>query len=204
MAKKAQKTIIACVLDRSGSMASIIDDAIGGFNTFLTEQQKQPDKAYMTIALFDDQYDLVQEGTEISKVEPFTVQTYVPRGSTALYDAIGKTINAIHAKVEKGDKVLCVILTDGMENASREYTSESIKSLIGKRKDEDGWEFIYLAANQDAFAVGNGLGINLTANFAATAKGTQMSYAAVSAATTSYRSTGAVSANWDESLRPKA
>lgn len=164
-----EKTHIICILDRSGSMASIIDDSIGGFNTFLKEQKKLPDEATITVALFDDKYDLIYNNVDIKKASELTKDEWMPRGSTALYDAIGKTINSEREKInklgsEKPSKILACIVTDGFENSSVEYDSEIIKSLI-KTCENDDWNFIYLAANQDAMTVGNSFGISVGNTF---------------------------------------
>jgi hypothetical protein len=189
-----EKTQIVCIADRSGSMASIIDDSIGGFNSFLKEQKKLKDEATLTLALFDDQYDLLYDDVDIQKVQPVTKDVWMPRGMTALYDAIGKTITAVkanHAKlgVERPAKVLCVIITDGQENASREYKLDSIKKLI-KSCENDDWNFIYLAANQDAFAVGTSFGVAAgnTYTYDASTQGVFNMSSTLTASAVSYRS----------------
>lgn len=189
-----EKTQIICILDRSGSMSSIMSDSIGGFNTFLKQQKELKDDATLTVALFDDRYELLYDDINISKVEEITNKIWFPRGTTALYDAIGKTINIVkanHAKLgtEAPSKVLCVIVTDGLENASREYKLNDIKKLIKKCEDDD-WNFIYLAANQDAFAVGSSFGVSAgnTFIYTATGVGTAMMFNTVNASATSYRS----------------
>jgi len=195
-------TQIGCVLDRSGSMADIINDSIGGFNTFLKKQKELPDKATITVALFDDRYDLLYDNVDIKKAEELTNKVWIPRGTTALYDAIGKTINTIraeHAKLgsEAPSKVLIVIVTDGQENASHEYKLEDIKKLI-KECENDGWNFIYLAANQDAFAVGSSFGVSLgnTFTYQASSRGvSDMSFVMADAAV-NYRSMSASDADF--------
>jgi hypothetical protein len=168
-----EKTHIICILDRSGSMSSIIGDSIGGFNTFLKEQKKLPDEATITVALFDDKYDLLYDNVDIKKAEELTEKTWMPRGMTALYDAIGKTIsnekaNFVKLGDEKPAKVLVCIVTDGLENASKEYNKDNIKKLI-KQCEEEDWNFIYLAANQDAMTVGSGFGISTSNTYTYTA-----------------------------------
>jgi len=171
-----EKTHIICILDRSGSMASIIDDSIGGFNSFLKEQKKLPDEATITVALFDDKYDLIYDNIDIKNAEELTKNEWMPRGTTALYDAIGKTINGEKQRFAKlgkeaPAKVLVCIVTDGHENASREYSVENIKSLI-KDCENDDWNFIYLAANQDAMTVGRSFGVSAGNTFTYTANST--------------------------------
>jgi len=137
-----EKTQIICILDRSGSMGEngIIYESINGFNNFLNEQKKLKDNATLTIALFDDRYELLYDDVDIKKVENITYDVWYPRGTTALFDAIGKTINTVIANrnklgSEKPDKVLVCIVTDGKENASHEYNRDKIKSLIKDFKD---------------------------------------------------------------------
>lgn len=198
-----EKTQIICILDRSGSMASIIDDSIGGFNTFLKEQKKLKDEATLTVALFDDNYDLLYDDVDIQKAEEITKGVWMPRGMTALYDAIGKTINTVKAKHatlgnEKPAKVLVVIVTDGHENASEEYKDrDKIKKLI-KDCEENNWNFIYLAANQDAFAVGDGFGISYanTYNYVANTAGVNNMSMTMNNASTSYRNMSSYSSDF--------
>lgn len=181
-------THLICIVDRSGSMDKIKDSAIEGFNTFLKEQQALPDTSYLTLVLFDDQYEVPIKNMNIQDVVPLTNSTFVPRGWTALYDAIGKAINTYKDATEN---TLCIILTDGEENSSKEYTNGQINDLINERRDA-GWEFVFLAANQDAFQVADGMGIALAANFAATSKGVKRAFATTSSVVKSYRTTGSV------------
>jgi hypothetical protein len=164
-----EKTQVVCILDRSGSMSSIINDSIGGFNTFLKQQKELKDEATITVALFDDKYELLYDDVDIKKAEELTNNVWFPRGTTALYDAIGKTINNVkanHARLgnEVPSKVLVCIVTDGYENASKEYNLYNIKDLINDC-EYNNWNFIYLAANQDAFVVGSTLGVSIGNTF---------------------------------------
>lgn len=188
-----ERTDIICILDRSGSVSSIIDDMIGGFNTFIEDQKKVDGECYVTVALFDDMYELLYDNVELSKVKPITREEWTPRGMTALYDAIGKTVNTLEAKhltsESKPDKVLVCIVTDGFENHSREFKLEDIKSII-KRKEADKWAFLYLAANQDAFGVGKSMGFSggNTLSFSASAEGASFMNASFSDSAKYYRS----------------
>ena len=188
-------TEIVCIIDRSGSMGSIRDDAIGGFNTFLEDQKKHPGEARLTYAQFDDVYEVIHNGVDIQKVEPIDHETYQPRGSTALLDAIGKTITTVGERLsktpehEKPGKVVVVILTDGKENASQEYNRQQIFDLITQQREQWQWEFVFLAANQDAIESGHGLGIAHAANFSPDSFGARGAYANVSDAISSYRTT---------------
>jgi len=157
---------IVVVLDRSGSMAAGIDDTIGGFNTFLDEQKRAEGLARLTLTQFDHEYEIVYEREDIAKVPPLDRSTYVPRGRTALLDAIGRTISVVGARVasetvaDQPWKVVFVIITDGQENASREFNRARVLEMIRKQEKEGGWEFVFLAANQDAIAEAGLIGIS--------------------------------------------
>lgn len=186
-------THIAVVLDRSGSMASMKNEIIGGFNGFLDDQKQVEGTATMTLVQFDNEIDRLADFKPLAEIEQLTDKTYVPRGCTRLYDAIGLTVNsvkeAISKAAEKPDKVLVVILTDGMENASQEYNTDGIRDLLEERQKE-GWEFSFIGANQDAILTAKGIGIqNLAANitFAATPEGAGNVMRSMSMATSAYR-----------------
>lgn len=189
------KSEIVVILDRSGSMGTIKDDAIGGYNTFIEEQKKVKGEATVTLVQFDHEYDVIYENIPINEVVPLNGSTYVPRGMTALYDAIGRTINKVAARhtcpiCDKDTKIIFAILTDGQENCSKEFRQSAINDMITKRRGHDYyWEFIFLAANQDAFATGSALGINSvdTFNFCADSDGTKMAYSNMSIRSTAYR-----------------
>lgn len=181
------------VLDRSGSMDSMKREIIGGFNSFLEDQKEVPGSATMTLVQFDDQIDRLAAFKPLSEIKPLDDATYVPRGCTRLYDAIGLTVTTVKDEIkkadEKPDKVLVVILTDGMENASQEYETNSIKSLL-EAQQAAGWEFTFIGANQDAILTARGIGLtNAAANmtYAATPKGAVNMMASLSAATASFR-----------------
>lgn len=166
-------TEIIFVVDRSGSMESIRDDTIGGYNTFLGEQKKVDKPCKVTYTQFDDQYEVVHNGIDIKDVPPLTAETFVPRGWTALHDAIGRTINEVGARLsvtpehERPGKVLFVVMTDGHENSSHEFNAAQIKEMITHQQEKYQWEFIFLAANQDAVVGGTELGVKRNFNFAA-------------------------------------
>ena len=140
--KKNNIVDVVFILDRSGSMGGLESDTIGGFNSMLEKQRKIEGKAFITTVLFDDQYELLHDRVNIAKVNNITDKEYFVRGNTALLDAIGKTIAKEKAiqdtlgKNEKADKVLFVIITDGLENASREYNSSTVKKLIETQKEK--------------------------------------------------------------------
>lgn len=180
-------TEILCVLDRSGSMQSIREDAVGGFNALLEAQQAVPGEARLTLVLFDHEYEVVLDAVPLADVRPLTAETYVPRGTTALLDALGRTIDTAYGRLasvpesERPGAILACVITDGMENASTDYTRERVKALVEARQAE-GWQFQFLAANVDAFAEAGGLGIGVadTASFAATGAGTAAMFSLVS------------------------
>lgn len=169
-------TEIVFVLDRSGSMEAMIEAAISGFNRLLHEQQQVPGRARFTLVLFDDQYELPVDSQPIADVVGLNTDTYVPRGSTALLDAIGRTIDELGEKLaatpETGrpDQVIVAILTDGQENASTRYTWQDVSKRIRHQTEKYQWQFLFLGANQDAIATAGRMSIHAhnTANFAMT------------------------------------
>lgn len=179
---------IVVIADRSGSMGSIREEAIGGYNAFLQDQQALDGEANLTLVLFDDQYEVPVKSVAIKDVPPLTTETFVPRGFTAMNDAIGKALTDLEAK--NPDRAIIVIITDGAENASKEYTAGQVKDKI-KAAEDKGWQVQFLAANIDAFQAGGALGISAhtTLSFTADAVGINTAYAQVSNATRSYRST---------------
>jgi hypothetical protein len=159
--QEERSILINFVLDRSGSMDSIQEATISGFNEFLREQQEEGGAAAMTLTLFDTGFQTVATATPIGHVRPLDGQTYRPGGMTALYDAIGHTMRITDDYVaeHKPDQVIFVIMTDGLENSSREFDRSAILRMIEERQQSAGYEFIYLGANQDSYAVGDGMGI---------------------------------------------
>jgi len=151
-------TEIAYVLDRSGSMASVAADAIGGFNAFLADQQRHPGEARFTLVLFDHEHLVVHCGEEIQRIPPLDATTYMPRGTTALLDAIGRTVDELGQRLtalpeaERPGKVIVAILTDGLENASTDYNYPKVSSMIQHQQEKYNWEFVFLAANQNVIA----------------------------------------------------
>lgn len=160
-------TEIVFILDRSGSMSSRKTDAEGGMNEFIRNQKELPGEANLTLVQFDEHYDVVYRGP-VKNAPEFKL---VPRGSTALHDAIGRTINETGTKLAKLSEherpalVIFVILTDGEENASREFSGHKIKEMVEHQESKYNWKFTYLGANQDAIAVGNSIGTQSSANY---------------------------------------
>lgn len=192
---KSNYVEIVCVVDKSGSMGMIESDAIGGFNHFLGEQKKLPGDARFTLALFDHEYEIAVDAVDIQHVPPLNETTYCPRGSTALLDAIGKTVTAVGERLSKTpayarpSKVIVAILTDGLENASKEYTRSKMFEMIKHQREVYSWEFIFLAANQNAIQEGASLGINMkdSFNFNATGLGVRTAYRCMAQSVASYR-----------------
>lgn len=185
---KSGLTEIVCILDRSGSMSSIIGDAIGGLNTFIEGQKALSGEANITIVLFDNDYELLHDNVPISQISEITQRQYYPRGMTALYDAVGRTIDNIGVRLsntpesDRPEKVIVAILTDGLENSSTEYTALSVKEKIEEQESVYSWAFVYLAANQNAFEVGSQFGMKQdnTLNFTQTSKGAKSAFSNVS------------------------
>ena len=177
-------TDIVCIIDKSGSMAPLVEDTIGSFNTFIKEQQALPGKAKVTLAMFDHNYHLIYSSRKLKKVEKLDTSSYVPSGTTALLDAVGRTL----ADMEKVDKAICVIITDGFENSSKDYTRERVKKLI-ETNEESGWEFHYLGVGVDNFddAIALGIKPEYTMAFTGDAKGLRGAYAAMSDSAKTYR-----------------
>lgn len=144
---------IVFLLDRSGSMGGIEEDTIGGYNSYINSQKDN--NAKVTTVLFDDKYEMITNRCDIKKVKPLNNKKYYVRGCTALLDAIGKTINYMDQSSAK--KVIFIITTDGLENASREFTRSKIKEMIEKHKS---WEFMYIGADIDSYAEGSSIGIS--------------------------------------------
>lgn len=194
---KQNYTDITIVLDRSGSMASVASDTIGGFNRFLADQKAVPGTATITLHQFDDQFETPIKAVNIQSAEPLTDKTFVPRGSTALLDAIGRAVVDTGERMKSlgndcAEKVVFVIITDGEENASHEYTREKVLEMIKHQTDTYKWEFVFLGANQDAIKAGMTMGVNAanSMTYAANAVGTQSAFASSSANMRAFR-TGA-------------
>lgn len=157
---------IIFIMDRSGSMIGFSEDTIGGFNSFIEKEKEKDINTYVTTILFDNDYEILYERKEINKVEKLTEKEYWPRGSTALLDAIGKTITSFERKID--GKALVVIMTDGYENASVEFSKKQIKEMI----DKHDWEFIYLGAEIDSYSEASQFGFSKSriANYDRSAK----------------------------------
>ena len=178
----SKTTEIICILDRSGSMGTIMTEAMGALISFVDEQKKLPGEANFTLVAFDDQYEVKYNKMPLAQVGH--ISFIEPRGMTALYDAIGKAVNsAISA-----EKAIVLIQTDGQENSSREYNNEKIKQLIADR-EKAGWQFVFIGAGIDAFASGAAIGLSAQScvNVAASAEGMRAYGSVMDSNTSTYR-----------------
>ena len=207
---KNDLTELVFILDRSGSMTGLEDDTIGGMNAFLEKQKKVEGRALVTTALFDHETVLLHDRIDLRAVAPLTDRDYFVRGSTALLDAIGSTIEKISAAHDhtaedyRPAHVLFVITTDGYENASRKYSAERVMAMITEKK-EKGWEFIFLGANIDAVKTAAHFGISAdrAANYHADSIGTRKNFDAVSEATACFRASAPcapLASGWKKSI----
>lgn len=201
---KETRTELVFILDRSGSMAGLEEDTIGGFNSLLEKQKQEAGSAVVTTVLFDNRYELLHDRIDIQGIRPITTREYYVRGSTALLDALGSTIAKI-ANVQRNtapelraDKVLFVITTDGLENASREYGYDQVRKMVERQKRDFGWEFLFLGANIDAIATARrfGIGADRAVNYRPDPRGTRLNYETISETVSCVRSRGAIQADW--------
>jgi uncharacterized protein YegL len=184
-------TEIVAIIDRSGSMVGLTKETIGGFNAFLEEQKKTTGKAKLTLVQFDDQYQIDQDGVDINDAKPLDDTTYVPRGYTSLYDAVGRTIITVGERLsktpdeERPGQVIFLVITDGEENSSKEYKHASkIAEMVKHQTEVYNWTFTFLGGGDAKFqkAQGRSLGFmdNNTYNYSATSGGTEKLYGAIS------------------------
>lgn len=210
---KKNLTEIIFIIDRSGSMISIREDMIGGFNAFIQEQQKLPDECKVSCYQFDtggwgvfneDNSSVVEtlyEEKPLDKVPLLTTETFIPRGGTPLYEAVAIVVKKVGDRLatveesQRPEKVLVVCITDGEENSSRDWTAKQVKQMIQHQEEKYNWEFVYLGANQDAWAVGGNMGIksSSTLRYVATSGGTEAMFASLSSKTMHYRASSELS-----------
>lgn len=205
---KKDLTYIIFVVDRSGSMSSICKDMIGGFNSFIKKQRKISGDCKVFFYQFDTDYDTVYESLDLNKVPDLTDKTYIPRGDTALYPSLGKTIEdmgkrqADLSENERPERILFVTITDGEHNASisrvngdqidynkfHQFTSDQVKSMVEHQEQVYKWDFAYIGSNQDVWDVGSKMGISNNLNYVASAAGTSDMFDNLEKSTTTYRS----------------
>ena len=206
---RENSTEMVFVLDRSGSMSGLAADTIGGFNELIEKQKKIEGDAYVTTVLFDHEYEVLHDHVALGEVAPLTDKEYFARGSTALLDAVGRTINAVGARLaatpeeERPEHVVFVITTDGMENASREYTAKQVREMVEHQQQKYSWQFVFLGANMDAVSEARNLGISAkyAADFTPTGRGVNRMYAkALDNVMCCERMGASLSADWKSSL----
>ncbi len=205
---KKNLTELVFILDRSGSMAGLEADTIGGFNGMIEKQKRQAGEALVSTVLFDHEAIVLHDRVDVQQVAPMTQRDYTVRGCTALLDAIGGAIHHIgnvHKYARKEDvpeHTLFVITTDGMENASRKYTADKVKAMIQRQKEKYGWEFLFLGANIDAVETAGrfGIGADRAVTYRADRKGTQLNYQVVSEAICQVRSSAPLSSDWKKRI----
>ena len=201
-------TELVFILDRSGSMAGLESDTIGGFNAMIEKQKKQDGECYVSTVLFDNETQVIHDRVKLCDIRPMTDSDYNVRGCTALIDAIGGAIHHIgnihkYARPEDiPENTMFVITTDGMENASHKYTSDKVKAMIERQKEKYGWEFLFIGANIDAVetAARYGISKDKAVNYNADSKGTNIVYEAVSQAVCCARACGSVDKSWSEKI----
>ncbi len=205
---KKDLTELVFILDRSGSMQGLEGDTIGGFNSLLEKQKKEPGEAFVSTILFDDRVEVLHDRVRVGRVPPITREEYYVRGCTALLDAIGEAIHHIgnihkYARSEDvPEHTLFVITTDGMENASRRYSAQQIKQMIQRQKELYGWEFLFLGANIDAVETAGRLGIgpDRAVNYHCDSEGTRLNYETVSQAVSGVRCSAPLDAHWKDAI----
>jgi uncharacterized protein YegL len=205
-------TELVFILDKSGSMAGLENDTIGGYNSMLEKQQGIEGECRITTVLFDQDYELLHDRIDIRAIGPLSHKEYQVGGATALLDAMGRTIHKIGnvqkntADEYRAERVLFVIITDGEENSSREYTAKKVKDMVEHQKTKYGWEFIFLGANIDAVhtAEGFGIGADRAADYVADGPGTQLSYRMVADTVAEFRGTGRINEGKLDSIRKDA
>ena len=194
----AEPVQIICILDRSGSMSNLAADTIGGYNSFIEQQKSKAGTAEVTTVLFDDQYEKISDAVDLQKLPELTSAEYFARGTTALLDATGRTIVETLSRMERDKicpakrRVLVLIMTDGYENASKEFTKAKVKSLVEATTKEYDWNYVFIGANIDAAAEAGGIGINRrhAAQYAPTREGVHESFARMNEAADEVRERG--------------
>ena len=206
---KKGATELIFILDKSGSMAGLEADTIGGYNAMLEKQKALEGECRITTVLFHNDYELLHDRIDIQAVSPITTKEYAVGGSTALLDAIGRTIHKISnaqkhtADDYRAEKVIFIIITDGEENSSREYSAEKVKGLIEGQKNKYGWEFVFLGANIDAVETAGRFGISpdRAQNYHADSEGVELNFRVMSNAVATFRECSALPKGWKDEIQ---
>ena len=209
MTMKKGLTELVFILDKSGSMGGLETDTIGGYNSMLAKQQEVEGECHITTVLFDNNYELLHDRIDIKAVSPISEKEYQVGGSTALLDAIGRTIHKIGnaqkhtADDYRAEKVMFVIITDGEENSSREYSAERIKAQIERQKEKYGWEFVFLGANIDAIETAGRFGISAdrAQNYHSDSEGIELNFRVMSEVVAEYRECSEISKGWNNEIQ---
>lgn len=205
---KKNLTEIVFILDRSGSMHGLEADTIGGFNSMIEKQKKETGEALVSTILFDNAAEVIHDRVSLKDIRELTSRDYCVKGCTALLDAVGGAIHHIgnihkYARPEDvPEHTLFIITTDGMENASRRYSSMEVKKMITRQKEKYGWEFLFLGANIDAVetAAGFGIGADRAVNYRADSQGTQLNYEVLGDAVSAVRQSAPLPAGWKKRI----
>lgn len=205
---KKNLTEIVFILDRSGSMHGLEADTIGGFNSMIEKQKKETGEALVSTILFDNAAEVIHDRVSLKDIRELTSRDYCVKGCTALLDAVGSAIHHIgnihkYARPEDvPEHTLFIITTDGMENASRRYSSMEVKKMITRQKEKYGWEFLFLGANIDAVetAAGFGIGADRAVNYRADSQGTQLNYEVLGDAVSAVRQSAPLTAGWKKRI----
>ena len=201
-------TELVFILDKSGSMHGLESDTVGGYNSVMEKQKKEDGECYVTTVFFNSESETVHDRVKLSEIKPLKESDYTVGGCTALIDAIGDAvtrIETIHKYIRKEDvpdHTMFVIMTDGLENASHKFDSKTVKKLIEKHKEKDGWEFLFIGANIDSVETAKNFGIERerAVNYHADKKGTGVVYGAVAEAICCMRKEACVSPEWSKSI----
>lgn len=201
-------TELVFIIDRSGSMSGLESDTIGGFNSMIRKQKQAEGEALISTVLFDNVSEVLHDRVNVKDIQPMTEYDYTVRGTTALLDAIGGAIHHIgnvHKYARQEDvpeHTMFVITTDGMENASRYYSSDKVKKMIERQKVKYGWEFLFLGANIDAVETAShfGIGADRAVNYNCDSEGTALNYEVVSDAICSVRCSAPLKADWKKRI----
>ena len=206
---KKDLTELVMILDRSGSMGGLESDTIGGYNSMLAKQREAGGKVLVSTVLFDDRIEVLHDRIPLDQMQPMTEKDYYVRGCTALLDAVGRAIHHIgnvHKYIREEDrpeKTIFVITTDGLENASREYSYERVKGMVERQKEKYGWEFLFLGANIDAIKTAGrfGIGADRAANYHSDHAGTQLNYTVLAETVCAMRASAApIGADWKKRI----